>query len=108
MDRITINAVVFERDGLWIAHCLEYSLVSFAEELEELPCELMGQIEAVVRYDLERGRQPFCDFDKAPSKYWEMFEKADRETRLPQPVSSLLQVEALLILATCPPPQLAL
>jgi hypothetical protein len=99
MDRITINAVVFQRDGLWIAQCLEYDLVSFAEELEELPEELMHQIQAVVSFDLESGRKPFVDYAKAPTKYWEMFEKAREESHASELVSSLPQVEAHLVLA---------
>ena len=98
MDRITINAVVFRQDGLWVAQCLEYNLVSCAEELEELPGELMRQIQGQVRVDLRDGKEPFADFRKAPAKYWEMFERASRDPRLPEP-PALPQVEAHLLLA---------
>lgn len=98
MDRITINAVVFRQNGLWVAQCLEYDFVSCAEELEDLPRELMEQIRVQMTLDLEAGHQPFAYFDKAPDKYWEMFERASGAPRLPE-TRSLPQVEAHLVLA---------
>lgn len=98
MDRITINAVVFREDGLWIAQCLEYNFVSYTKELEELPGELMRQIQGQVRIDLQDGKRPFVDFREAPAKYWELFEKAIRDPRLPEPPLTS-QVEAHLLLA---------
>ena len=35
MPPITLNAVAFHQDGLWVAQCLEYNLVSCAERLED-------------------------------------------------------------------------
>lgn len=98
MDRITINAVVFREDGFWIAQCLEYDFVSCAEELEDLPSELMEQIQVQMTLDLEAGHQPFADFGKAPDKYWEMFKRASGDPRLPES-QSLAQVETRLVLA---------
>jgi hypothetical protein len=98
MDRITINAVVFREDELWVAQCLEYNLVSCTKELEDLPGELMRQIQGQVRIDLQDGKMPFADFRAAPVKYWELFKKASRDPRLPEPPLTS-QVEAHLLLA---------
>jgi len=98
MDRITINAVVFRQDGLWVAQCLEYDFVSCAEELEDLPGELMEQIQVQMALEVEAGQQPFADFGRAPDKYWEMFERASGNPRLPEP-RSLSQVDTHLVLA---------
>lgn len=75
MDPILINAVAFPESGMWVAQCLEYDFVSFAETRDELPRALMQQILAQINADLEDGHEPFFEFKPAPAKYWEMFEK---------------------------------
>ncbi len=76
MPRITINAVAFRQNGLWVAQCLEYNLVSCAESLEELPNELLDQILGQIEADTESGHEPFWAFKPAPQRYWDMFAKA--------------------------------
>jgi hypothetical protein len=71
---VSVTALVFEKEGLWIAQCLEYDIVSFAETLEDLRCELVGQLESVVSLDEREGRPPFEGFKRAPEKYWRMYE----------------------------------
>src|SRR5881227_830685 len=71
---ITVTAVVFQRDDLWIAQCLEYDIVSFAKTVDDLRRELMGQLEAVVVLDRKEGLAPFTGFKRAPEKYWRMYE----------------------------------
>ena len=80
---IQINAVAFKKDGVWIAHCLEYSLVSYAESLEQLPNELLHQVMAQIETDLEAGRVPFYGFKRAPQRYWDMFEAARAASTAP-------------------------
>lgn len=72
---ITITAVVFEQDGFWIAQCLEYDIVSFAETLDALHRRLPEQLEAVFLLDKKEGRLPFSGFKRAPEKYWRMYEE---------------------------------
>lgn len=81
MDPILINAVVFQGSGFWIAHCLEYNFVSFAETRDELPHVLMKCIVAQIKGDLEAGHEPFFGFKPAPAKYWEMFEEAKLQSQ---------------------------
>ena len=100
MDRITINAVVYKRDPFWVVQCLEYDLVSFAEELADLPRALAWQIQALVDYGHRAGRHPFADFGKAPEKYWKMFEQAQRSPRpLDTGTVSVPEIDACLLLA---------
>lgn len=72
---ITVTAVVFQEDGFWIAQCLEYDIVSFAETLEALQRRLPEQLEAVVLMDKKEGLTPFSGFKRAPEKYWRMYEE---------------------------------
>jgi hypothetical protein len=85
-----INAVAFKKDGMWIAHCLEYSLVSYAETLEDLPKELLLQVLVQIKTDLEAGREPFHGFNRAPQRYWDLFEAAQASSTSPlRPKKSL-------------------
>ena len=102
MDRITINAVVYEKDGFWNAQCLEYDLASFAKELADLPSELTWQIQALVNRGLEIGCQPFADFGRAPAKYWELLDHRTQDPRLPESIS-IPPVEVRLLVT--PPPK---
>ncbi|HEX4964002.1 MAG TPA: hypothetical protein VF173_24460 [Thermoanaerobaculia bacterium] len=76
MPDVTINAVAFQRHGLWVAQCLEYNLVSCAESLEELPNELLSQVLGQIKADKESGQEPFWAFKPAPQHYWDMFAQA--------------------------------
>jgi hypothetical protein len=72
---ITVTAVVFQRDDLWVAQCLEYDIVSFAGTVEDLQRQLLGQLESVVTLDKKEGRIPFEGFKRAPEKYWRVYEE---------------------------------
>lgn len=104
---ITVTAVVFQREGLWIAQCLEYDIVSFAETLDDLRHRLLGQLGAVAALDKQEGRTPFEGFKRAPEKYWRIYEDLKARVEPIKLKASLLQrvrawfapppVEALLI-----------
>jgi hypothetical protein len=72
---ITVTAVVFQEGSFWIAQCLEYDIVSFAETLNALQHRLQEQLEAVVLMDKRDGLTPFTGFKRAPEKYWRMYEQ---------------------------------
>ena len=76
MGPITVNAVAFRAEGLWIAQCLEYNLASYTETLEELPDELLQQLVSQIKLDTEAGLTPFANFKPAPARYWKMYEAA--------------------------------
>jgi len=80
MDALIINAVAFRQDGMWVAQCLEYNFVSFSKTEEELPRILMRQILAQIEIDSGDGHEPFFEFEPAPAKYWEWFERARRQS----------------------------
>jgi hypothetical protein len=86
---IRINAVVYQESGMWVAHCLEYSFVSCAEKLEDLPNELLNQVRDQIDADLAAGQKPFYGFKRAPKKYWVMFEAAKAVSRPLKPRKTL-------------------
>lgn len=104
---ITVTAVVFREEGLWVAQCLEYDIVSFAGTLEDLRRTLLGQLGAVVALDKQEGRIPFEGFKRAPKKYWRIYEDLRARVDPIKPKASIRQrvrawlapppVEALLI-----------
>ncbi len=97
MKRIVIHAVVCESRGYWVAHCLEYYIVSVTERLEDLPNELLEQILEQIEADRECGMEPLSGFKPAPKKYWDMFEEA-RAKRISQRqgVADSLEIETQL------------
>jgi hypothetical protein len=76
MDPIIINAVIVQRDGMWVAQCLEYNFVSCAGTMDDLPRALLQQVVAQIQIDVADGHEPFFEFQPAPAKYWDMYEKA--------------------------------
>lgn len=79
MRPIQLNAVLFEENGVWIAHCLEYDFVSCAATLEDLPSALLRAIAGQIEADLEDGYQPFEGFRPAPRPIWDLYERVQRE-----------------------------
>ncbi len=93
MEPITLNALVFQEEGLWVAQCLEHDLVSCAETLQELPGELERQVRGVVAADLEAGRRPFAAFEPAPPRYWALFDSIRRSgSSRPEMLGCVLEI----------------
>jgi hypothetical protein len=82
---MTINAVAFQKGSLWIAQCLEYDIVSYAETPEKLVEELTGQLESLVDFNLAAGREAFAGFSPAPERYWRLFEEARAQVKPIEP-----------------------
>ncbi len=81
MSFTQVTAVAFQENGIWIAQCLEYNMVSCAESLEDLPNELMGQILDQIAADRAAGREPFSHFEQAPQKYWDLLAEIRTQSR---------------------------
>jgi hypothetical protein len=96
MNPIIINAIVFQEEGMWIAQCLEYNLVSCAETLPELPGELMRQVRSQIEADRSAGRTPFFAYKPATPKYWAMFEEVKLLSMPILPEESIPSVQAQL------------
>jgi hypothetical protein len=59
MEQIMIRAVAFQRDGKWIAQCLEYDLCTSAKTQNELARRLAAQLRLQLALDRARGAEPF-------------------------------------------------
>lgn len=92
MDPIIITAIVVQKGDVWVAQCLEYNLVSYANSLERLPKELMRQVQSQLALDVAEGREPFSQFKRAPQKYWDMLEIAKSQSQPIRPKKSILQL----------------
>ncbi len=96
MDPITLNAVIFEEEGIWIAQCLEYNLVSCAETLNELPGELMRQVRTQIEADQRAGNAPFFAYQPAAPRFWAMYDEAKLRSVPILPEESIPSVRAQL------------
>ena len=73
MDPILIRAIAFEKDGKWIAQCLEHDLCTSAKNRRQLTRKLATQVRLQVTLDRANGKSPFQDLPKAPEKFWRMY-----------------------------------
>jgi hypothetical protein len=89
MEPLTIRALAFHEDGMWVAQCLEFNFVGCAATRDELPDALMRQIVAQIDADLRAGHEPFYGFRPAPQKYWTMLEQVERRSRPLKPQMAL-------------------
>jgi hypothetical protein len=72
--KVAIRAVAFEHGDHWVAQCLEYDIATQARTLDDLLYELERIIAAHILGS--RGRTPFANLPRAPSVFWQMYEKA--------------------------------
>jgi hypothetical protein len=75
---VTIRAVIFadpEMDG-WIAQGLDYDICAQAETLEDVHVAFEKAVMATACVALDLGKEPFEDVEKAPQRFWDMFEGA--------------------------------
>ena len=76
MDQIQIRAVIFKDSDFWCAQCLEHDVAVQASSVDALVDELGDTLVSYVELALNEGRVPLSDIPKAPSRYFEMFERA--------------------------------
>ena len=81
-----IRGIVFERDGLLVAVCLDPYLVTQAQNWEQLVERLKGLVAAHIVISIEKGEDPFDTNREAPRKYWEMYKAAAFDGREPIPI----------------------
>jgi hypothetical protein len=82
---LNIKAVLFQEGEWWCAQCLEYDISAQAPTLTELRYELDRVLISHVCASMQEGRKPFEGLDRAPQKFWKMYENAEF-TLLPEGV----------------------
>jgi hypothetical protein len=68
-----ISVILFQENELWIAHCLEFDIVSQGNSIESAKDAFKRIFLCQVRIDLSNHRHPFIGWDKAPKEVWDKF-----------------------------------
>lgn len=77
-EPIEVRVLAYEADGLWIAQCLEYDIVTHSETFEELPEAVDRAIGAYLCANLDMGREGLDGIPSAPVAFIERFEHAQQ------------------------------
>jgi hypothetical protein len=85
MADLKIRAVLFQEEGWWVAQCLEYDIAAQARTQADLLYELERLLVGRILISAKKGRQPFENLPKAPSRYWTMYEEAEPVSIDPSP-----------------------
>jgi hypothetical protein len=70
-----IRAVIFQDGDLWVAQCLEYDIGAQAHDLDTVRRRLGLAIEIEQRTSMEVHGKEFAGIDRAPTCFFEMWEK---------------------------------
>jgi hypothetical protein len=72
----TIRVLVQQKDGAFIAQCLEYDIAAQAKTLPDLYYEVERLLIGRCVVAKERGSEPFEGLKPAPAHYWQLFDRA--------------------------------
>jgi hypothetical protein len=86
MEPITISAVAFEEEGLWVVQGIEFDICAHAKDPAGLPAAFVRAIVENVCITRHLGRTPLQGIKPAPVRFKEMFDEAVTEVR---PVKAL-------------------
>lgn len=81
-----IRAVVYQAEGWWIIHGLDYEFVTLAKRLEDVAGEIQRFLSVLFAASQQTGVEPFHGYKPAPRRYWEMYERARPWTEPLSPV----------------------
>lgn len=89
-----LKVVMFADDEWWIAQCLDFDIAVQARRIEDLPYELERTLIGRIMVAADLGLNPFSGLPKAPSRYWDMYDKATEvheEPKVPQTVQQYVE-----------------
>ena len=69
---INLSAIVYQEDGVWIAHCLELDIVAEGKDPDDAIEGLISLCDLQIKVALEEGDLPSI-FRPAPPEVWQMF-----------------------------------
>jgi len=78
---LKFNVVVEEREGSYVAHCLEMGLVAVSDDLDALPQIMSKLISRQLEFAL-KNNNPSDIYHPAPKEIWDKFECAARKNTL--------------------------
>jgi len=81
-----IRAVAFREGDVWVVHGVEYDIVAQAKDPLDAPEAFIRTLLSTLMINRRLGRSGFERLNSAPSKYRDMFERANRQIKsLEQP-----------------------
>ena len=72
MSTKPLNVVILQREGFYIAQCLEYNIAAQGRTLEELQFNFTYCFLGKIMLNLNAGKQPMEGVSPAPQKYWDL------------------------------------
>jgi hypothetical protein len=79
MNIITISAIAFHDEGVWIAQCVEYDIAVSATTLPKLRKAFERAVIANICVNEKLGRSGLDGIPPAPSKFRDLFNNADTD-----------------------------
>lgn len=87
MDKpFSINAVAFQEGDVWIVQGIEYNLVARAHSVHDIAKAFVNLVVERFHVAGHLGLDPFKGVGSAPERFRSMFDAAQSELRLAQPV----------------------
>jgi hypothetical protein len=75
---IEMSVVLYQDDDrCWVAQGLEHDITVVAPSLKELPDKFAMKVFAEVAISVELGLAPLEGIERAPQKFWQMYNKTD-------------------------------
>ncbi len=76
MDTITISAVAFEEEGVWVVQGIEYDICTHAKDPASVPTAFMRAIAENACITQHLGREPLEGIKPAPARFKALFDEA--------------------------------
>jgi predicted RNase H-like HicB family nuclease len=77
--RINLSAIIYQEDGVWIAHCLELDIVSEGKTVDAAVSGLVSLCDLQIKTAMEAGDLGSI-FRPAPPEIWQMFSTAETKS----------------------------
>jgi hypothetical protein len=73
---IELRIVAFQKDGAWVAQCLEYDIAAHAGDLDTVILRIDDTLQAEAEYTSQRFGAPFQGINPAPELYRTLWDRA--------------------------------
>lgn len=74
--KVSVSAVVYEEDGIWIIQGIDHDIVATAKNQEEITKSFAKAIIANLEINRQLGREGLSGIPEAPAKFKEVFERS--------------------------------
>jgi S-ribosylhomocysteine lyase LuxS involved in autoinducer biosynthesis len=66
MTADTVNILIFQEHGSWVAHCVEYDIRATGPDIETVKTRMLDTLEHEARESIRRNGALFAGIDPAP------------------------------------------